>query len=306
MKVVLTGGLGYLGCELTQLIQMLPDLEELVVIDKAAYGVAPFSSLINRKVKLLVRDLRDVDAVRPAIQSADIIIHLAGLVGAPLVDRKPMEAWDANIVATRVIAENAASGAKIFFASTGSCYGKVDGICDEETPISPLSSYGLHKAEGEKILADKDCVNMRFATVYGLAHRTRSDLFINNMVQKALSDRSLVLYEGHAMRTFIHVKDAARAIVFLLQKTNLTYSTYNVGDERLAFSKSDICEMIAKRTPFTVIEEQFSKDVDQRDYRVSYSRLYAEGYSPQADFEDEINNLFTYYRAINDAKYENG
>lgn len=306
MKILITGGLGYLGCELTKLLLELDEVTELTIIDKAVYGIAPLSSLISSKLKLLVRDLRDVDSVSAVINEADVIIHLASLVGAPLVDRKPKEAWDSNILATKVIADHAKPDARIFFASTGSCYGKIEGVCNEESPISPLSSYGVHKAEGEKILAGLNTINMRFATVYGLSFRTRNDLFINNMIKKALNDRSLVLYEGHAMRTFIHVSDAARAVRFLVMENNLQHRTYNIGDEGLALSKREICAKVGELTPFTVIEDQFNADIDQRDYQVSYDRLYNEGFRPTANFEHELTNLFTYYQGLNDAKYENG
>ena len=96
------------------------------------------------------------------------------------------------------------------------------------------------------------------------------------------------------------------AIQFLIMKESLQHRTYNIGDQDLSLSKREICARVGELTPFTVIEDQFNADIDQRDYQVSYERLYNEGFKPVTSFDDELKNLFTYYTGLNDAKYENG
>lgn len=306
MKILITGGLGYLGCELVSLFNQNSSVTKIIVYDKGIFGLAHFASLLSTKVELVIGDILDKSNLEQVVRDVDIVIHLASLVGAPLVDRKPHEAHEVNIKGAEVLSSLLNNEQRLMFASTGSCYGRVEGICDETSSISPLSSYGRHKAIGEEIFAKNNSINLRFATVYGLSHRTRNDLYINNMMQKAVFDKSVVLYQGDAKRTFIHVRDAARAIEMLSLKKDLKHSTYNVGDASLSFSKREICDMISNITEFNIVSDEFAKDPDQRDYVVDYSRIYAEGFEPITNLKDQLKILENYYYSKFNAGYENG
>lgn len=308
MKYLITGGLGYLGSEVcSELLNNNSENNKITVYDKGIYGVSHFGALLNNKnLELVIGDVRDENSLKSHILSADIVIHLAALVGAPLVERKPLESYETNIEGLKVVTNLLSNSQRIIFASTGSTYGKVDGICTEDTDISPLSSYGIHKAEGEKIVGEKNSSSLRFATVYGLSHRTRRDLYINNMIQKALIDKSVVLYEGHAKRTFAHINDIARAVIYFSQEENFNVGPINIGDRRLAFSKKEICEKIASMTEFTIVESEFSKDADQRDYEVSYKKMEDLGFKCNIDFDQSLRSILNYYKAIFEAGYENG
>ena len=232
---------------------------------------------------------------------------MACLVGAPLVDRKPIEAYETNIQGTKCITDLVSSSQRFIFASTGSSYGKVDGICSEKsTKISPLSSYGRHKAEGETIVRDKNGISLRFATVYGLSFRTRDDLYIHSMIQKALIDRSVVLYEGDASRTFMHVNDAARAVTHFINISDFSYDIFNVGDPNLSYTKREICNLIARYTPFTISENAYATDIDQRDYVVSYERIIETGFKCEKVLNAEIEVIMAYYTARFNSGYLNG
>lgn len=307
MKYLITGGLGYLGSEVCSELLKTNSDDKITVYDKGIYGVSHFGALLNNSnLDLIIGDVRDKDSLKDYIKSADVVIHLAALVGAPLVERKPLESYETNIEGLKVVTDLMSDNQKMIFASTGSTYGKVDGICTEDTDISPLSSYGVHKAEGEKIVSKINATSLRFATVYGLSHRTRRDLYINNMIQKALIDKSVVLYEGYAKRTFAHINDIARAVIYFSQDENFNVGPINIGDSRLAFSKKEICKKIASLTEFTIVESEFSKDADQRDYEVSYKKMEDLGFRCSVDFDQSIKSILNYYKAIFEAGYENG
>ncbi len=307
MIITVTGGMGYLGGELVKLLLMDESIKKINIIDKGVYGVSHLSSLFNNKLNFLIKDIRDKKAIASFIAESDVVVHLASLVGAPLVDRKPIEAYETNIEGTKCITDLVSDSQRFIFASTGSSYGKVDGICTEkDTKISPLSSYGLHKAEGESIVNDKGAVSLRFATVYGLSYRTRDDLYIHSMIQKALIDRSVVLYEGHASRTFMHVNDAAKAVKHFIDIPKLPHNIFNVGDPSLSFTKLEICNLIAQYTPFTISENSYAADIDQRDYVVSYDRIIDTGFKCTKILNSEIEAIMTYYSSRFSCGYLNG
>ncbi len=307
MIVTITGGMGYLGGELIKLLVMDTSIKKINIIDKGVYGISHLSTLFNSKINVLIKDIRDKSAIASVIAESDVVVHLASLVGAPLVDRKPIEAYETNIEGTKCITDLVSNSQRFIFASTGSSYGKVDGICTEKnTNISPLSSYGKHKAEGEVIVSDKNAISLRFATVYGLSYRTRDDLYIHSMIQKALIDRSVVLYEGHASRTFMHVHDAARAVKHFIDIPDLSYDIFNVGDPSLSFTKLEICNLIAQYTPFTISENSYAADIDQRDYIVSYDRIMKTGFTCEKVLNSEIEAIMAYYSARFNCGYLNG
>jgi len=305
MKVLITGGLGYLGGELIKYLLSDEQIEKITIYDKGVYGVTHIAPLVSNRLKIVIGDIRE-DKLEEYITSADCIVHLASLVGAPLVDRKPVEAFDTNINGTKKITNYVSKSQRYIFASTGSCYGKVEGVCTENTRISPLSSYGKHKALGEDIVLQAGGIALRFATVYGCSYRTRNDLYINSMIQKAITDGSVVLYEGNARRTFMHVSDAARAIHTIIKNDNLKYNIYNVGDSALGYSKKEICEEINKLLKFNIIENEFSKDFDQRDYVVKYERLDEIGFRSVAKINDVLPSMLNYYKSIFESGYANG
>ena len=307
MIVTITGGLGYLGGELVTLLADDDSVKRINIIDKGLYGVSHLSSVLNRKINLYIKDIRDVGAIKSVIDSSDVVVHLASLVGAPLVDRKPVEAYETNIVGTKSITDLISSSQRFIFASTGSSYGKVDGICMEDrTKISPLSSYGKNKAEGEDITREKNAIALRFATVYGLSFRTRDDLYIHSMIQKAIIDRSVVLYQGHASRTFMHVSDAARAVVHVIKMSEVPHNVFNVGDPALAYTKREICDLVSEYTPFEIVENSFGVDIDQRDYAVSYDRIMKTGFSCKKALDSQIEVIMNYYKARFNSGYLNG
>jgi nucleoside-diphosphate-sugar epimerase len=307
MIVTITGGFGYLGGELVSLLAADDSIKRINIIDKGLYGMTHLSSLLNEKINLYIKDIRDTGAIKSVIATSDVVVHLASLVGAPLVDRKPVEAYDTNILGTQCITDLISPSQRLIFASTGSSYGKVDGICTEDkTKISPLSSYGRHKADGESIVCEKNAISLRFATVYGLSFRTRDDLYIHSMIQKALIDSSVVLYQGYASRTFMHVTDAARAVRHFIKMTDVPHNVFNVGDPALSYTKREICDLISDYTPFTIVEDSYATDPDQRDYTVSYDRIIKTGFSCEKVLNSQVEVIMNYYKARFNSGYLNG
>ena len=292
MRVVVTGGAGYVGSVLVR--HLLADGHQVHVLDNLTFGGQSLMPLfINPNFSFAKVDVRDRDAMAKEMVGADAVVHLAALVGYPLCKKLPGQAQEVNVGGTQNVIDTMPDDARLMYASTGSNYGEVEGICTEDTPLNPLSLYGQTKTDAERMCLERgNSVGLRFATAYGLSPRPRLDLMINDFCWQAIHQRYLVVYEKHFRRTFIHVVDIARAMCHMLRKwDSLEHQVFNVGHESLNFTKEDIVRLIEKRVNFLVYFAEFGKDEDKRDYEVDYSRVRATGFETTVDIQRGLGEL---------------
>lgn len=272
MLLLITGAGGYLG---TVLVRQLLDTPEsavrLRILDRFDYGVQPLMAVVGgwARPEILAGDVRDPRVVRDALDGVDQIVHLAAVVGYPACDANPQEAEETNVEATRQLCA-LADGRRVLLASTGSCYGSVQGLCTEDTPLSPLTRYGRTKREAELAVATVGGVILRFATLYGPSPRMRWDLLPNAFCLTAVREVVLRVFEGHARRTFLHVEDAAALITQLLWCP--CTGIYNVGTPTGNRTKGEVANLVSQETGCQLIESD-GHDPDERDYHVSYDKV---------------------------------
>lgn len=298
-KVLVTGGAGYVGTSLIP--QLLKAGYETICYDNLMFGgdsILPFFRDPN--FHFIKGDIRDKQNFKNAVKDADIIIHLAAIVGFPACRKEPELAKSVNVDGTKNLIDITSNEQLIIYGSTGSNYGAVEDICTEESPLNPLSLYGQTKTLAEKIiLENRNAIAWRFATAFGVSSRLRLDLLINDFTYKALTQGYLVVYEKHFMRTFIHVHDMGRVFLFGIENQDkMRNNVYNVGNENMNFSKEDICEMIKQKTNAYIHYADIGEDADKRNYVVSYDKIKKLGYDTTISVEDGINELVRALKAI--------
>jgi len=299
MKVLVTGGAGYVGTTLVP--QLLKAGYEVIVFDNLMFGgdyILPFFRFKN--FHFIEGDIRNEDALRNAAKNADVIIHLAAIVGFPACRKEPELAKTVNVDGTRNLIKVTSKSQLIIYASTGSNYGALEEVCTEESPLNPLSLYGQTKTMAERMLMkERTTIGYRFATAFGVSPRMRLDLLINDFTYKAITQGYLVVYESHFMRTFIHVYDMGRAFLFGIENQDkMKNNIYNVGSEKMNCSKREICELIKARTNFYLHYADIGEDADKRNYGVSYKKINSLGYDTTISIEEGIDELVRALKAI--------
>ena len=294
MKILITGGAGYIGSVLVPLL--LQKGYKVTVIDNIMYGC---NSLVNFFIdpnfKFINHDIRNLDSLKDEINNHDAIIHLAAIVGYPDCKKHPALAEEVNLDATINLNKILDKKIPFIYGSTGSNYGAVtDQICKEDTPLNPLTVYGVTKTKAETYMLEnrENVVCYRFATAFGGSNRMRFDLLINDFVYQAVKNKNLVVYEKNFKRTFIHVQDIARSFIFAIENfTKLKSDVFNVGVETMNFSKEEICYKIQKKIKFYLHFADFEKDEDERNYIVSYDKISKTGFKPKVTIDDGIDEL---------------
>jgi nucleoside-diphosphate-sugar epimerase len=291
MNILVTGGAGYIGSLLIP--TLLNRGYKVTLFDNFMWGIKPILHFAdNKNLEIISADIRDEKAVEQAVKNHDCVIHLAAIVGYPACAADPGRAISINVEGTRNVAKALNGDQKLIFASTGSTYGKVDGVCTEDTPIAPLTLYGATKSEAEAICLDKNGVALRFATVFGASPRLRLDLLINDFVYQAIHQKQIVLYEGHFRRTFLHAKDAALSYTFAIDNYDkMRGQAFNIGDDAMNYTKREIAHLLKEYLNYYLHEAAVGEDLDKRDYEVSYEKINQLGFKTTINIRDGIEEL---------------
>ena len=299
-KVLITGGAGYLGSVLTEVL--LGKGYQVTVLDNLIYkqtSVSPFTH--NKNFKFILGDVTDNSTLRPLVESHDVIIPLAAIVGMPACKSQPELTVKVNYEQIKNITEWMTKEQKIIIPNTNSQYGSSTEIITEESSFKPLSLYAETKCNAEKAVLDSgNGIVLRLATVFGMSYRMRMDLLVQDFVYKAITDGYLVLFESHFVRNYIHVRDIANTFLFMIENYNVcNNNAFNVGLTSANCTKLELAQTIQKYVPdLVIVENNFKQDFDQRNYIVSNAKLESKGWKPEYSLEDGIEELIQGYQLI--------
>lgn len=296
MKILVTGGAGYVGNLLCE--ALLEGGHEVTIVDNFLYGYDSVLHFVrNPKLEIVKKDIRDQD--RSYLKDKDVIFHLASISGYPACEANPNSAHLINVQATREISEALSKNQLLVYASTTSLYGSHGEVCPEDGPIDITTAnlYSATKYEGEKsVMQRENSISLRWATVFGVSPRMRAGLLLNDFVQKAVQEGTLVIYSGRSRRSFLHVRDSVKGYLFALERVErMRGQVYNMGDKRLNHSKMELAMMIKEHLDYEIIESALS-DKDIRDFVVSYDKVAALGYGCEISANEGIAELVKLYR----------
>ena len=297
MKILITGGAGYLGSVITGF--MLNQGYHVTILDKLMFNQTSLLQYTsNYKFKFIYGDVRNEDLLQKLCDDADVIIPLAAIVGFPACAAEPELARDINFKQiVNIVKFTNGKGKKILYPNTNSGYGIAEGQteCTEESPLTPISVYGQTKCDAENFLrTSTDAIIFRLATVFGVSSRMRTDLLVNDFVYKAITDKYIVVFE----KTF--KRNVAYAFLFMLENYEKYKSeVFNVGLSSANLSKQELLEKIQTHVKdFAVVYDDYYEDPDKRNYIVSNEKIESTGWKPMWDLDMGIKQLIQGYQMI--------
>ena len=294
-KILILGAAGYIGSKLSTVL-----VEKgyfVTAVDLLKYDQNSLAHLFSKKnFKFLKEDITKVNVIKKIIKSQDFIIPLAALVGAPLCEKKKKEAQEVNVNSIKLLLKISKKNQKILYPTSNSGYGvgQKNKYCDENSPLNPISLYGRTKAEAETLILNRrNSVCFRLATVFGFSYRMRTDLLVNNFVERACKTFKLDIFEPNFRRNYIHIDDVVRAFIFAINNfQKLKNNVYNLGLSTANLTKINLAKKIKKHIPklkIKVIKNQ--SDPDKRDYFVSNKKIEKKGFKAKYSLDDGILEL---------------
>jgi nucleoside-diphosphate-sugar epimerase len=294
-KIIITGGLGYVGRALQE--ECKKENIEPIVIDNNLYNLA------EKDAKFINCDVLYKDKLEEVLASTrkitDSIINLAAIVGYPACLVNTRQALEVNCVGTRNLIEIANKYKyKIIHASTCSLYGSencsIDQPLTEDSHVFPIDFYGQTKYQQERFVMElsNDYCIFRLGTAYGLSPRMRYDLVINLFSAKAANEEALSVFGGNQYRPFSHIRDIARAFIFAY-KNNLNGLFNLAGDNQTIKGIAEIFE-----TNYNTKVEKTNLIEDPRNYIASSKKLISAGFKFKYNIEKGIAEMMQFSKNI--------
>jgi len=317
MNVLVIGGAGYVG---TVLVNELLDLGHNVTsYDLMMYG-EHFN--LNKNLKSIKGDIRDLENLEKYVQNQDCIIHLACISNDPSFELNPALGKSINFDCFEPLVKIAKKHLvkKFIYASSSSVYGvKNEKDVTEDKSLEPLTDYSKFKVLCEKVLLryrsdEFETVVIRPATVCGYSPRQRLDVIVNIFVNHAFNNKKIKIFGGSQLRPNIHIKDMVQVYLDLLNidTRSLVDPVYNVGFENHKIQ--DIAKIVQdcfeKRND--TIEIIFEETDDLRSYHIDSSKIKRElNFLPKKNIKDAVEDLIEAFEnkklinSMDDIKYFN-
>jgi nucleoside-diphosphate-sugar epimerase len=304
MKVLVTGGAGYIGSILCRML--IEKGFDVICLDRFFFGFDSIEEIKDR-IKIVKEDIRWFNP--NILKGIDAVIDMASLSNDPSGELDPQKTLEINYEGrVRVARLSKKYGIKKYvLASSCSVYGFQEGILTEESALNPLTTYAKANVLAEKEilpLADKlfTTTVLRLATVYGYSYRMRFDLAINGMVLGFYKNGKIpIMRDGKQWRPFVHVKDASNAFIRVLEAEPelVNGQIFNVGSDEQNFQIFELAKLIAESINMPFNYEWYGSP-DNRSYKVSFKKIKETlNFKPQYTPKEGAKEVF---EALKDGK----
>lgn len=296
MNILIIGGGGYLGAELTN--QYLKQRIPVTIVDKLIYGqgqqIAPV--LMDKNCTFLNVDVMDIPT--EVIQQADLIYAMAALVGMPICDKYPEEAQRVNVKSLEWLVPQLREDQKLVYLCSSSGYGSANILCDENTKMESISLYGKTKEEAEKVIMSgkSNATSLRLATVWGQGLCHRFDLLINDLTWQAVKNKTFELFQGDYKRSYVNIKDVINILYSFRYEYRMNGEIYNVSGDN--FTKSELVEKIKQFIPDLTVTYSNKEDQDRRSYFLDCTKLTDLGFKMRHTVDNSLPELIKYYNIL--------
>lgn len=304
MKILVTGGAGFIG---SHIVEHFQGKAEVRVLDNLRSGFK--KNISGFEYELIEGSILDRDVVRRVVAGVDYVFHLAAMISVPESMQKPIECDEINTKGTLVVLEEAArAGVKKFvLSSSAAIYGDNPTVPKLETMLpEPKSPYAITKLDGEfycKIFSDEGRLPttcLRYFNVFGPRQDPKSQYAaaVPIFIDRALKNQPITIYgNGEQTRDFIYVKDVAAANIFFATKSKKT-GVFNVASgKRITISElaKTICQLTGSSSEIRFAPERAG---DVKHSCASIDKIRGAGFVPAEKREDGLQHTIQFFRNL--------
>ena len=298
-KIVITGGLGYIGTELCKLYSGVSWHHEIIVIDNRFISER-VNQIRNWNMEFIQGDILDKDLIKKYCENANVVHHLAGVTEVPRTKNESSNIQDQKIIevgqkGTQNILDVINKKCKIIFPSTHVVYEGIDQVkidIKENEDTKPVLSYSTSKAINEKQLKDsgKNYVILRLGSVYGYSTDSmRLDIMPNLFSKVASQNGTLKLFAGgRQIKSLVPLIDVARCFKFMEEKSDIKSETFNLTKDTVSVKK--VAEICKKHNPKITLKET-NDEVPNLGFSLSNNKLLNTGFKFLYNLDQNIKEM---------------
>jgi len=301
MKILITGGAGFLSNIIIRDLLKREDVERVVVVDSLEYKVNTFWDVCDDLRFHFIRAdiLSQPELMEDLYREADVIIPAAGPVGYPKSSFYKVNTWALNhATIVDMLLDIRNLNKRVIYLNSNSGYGIRPGEqITEDMPLNPISEYGRSKVAAEAVVLSESQVSLRLGTVAGVSPCMRLDLLTNDFVFRAVKDNVITIFQGAASRNIVGIKDVSKAVMFGIDNfEQMRGRPFNVGE--INITKLELAKKISEYTGCHVVEAEFAADKDKRDYKIDCQAIKDLGFNFDQDLDSLIQQLIKFYSTI--------